>query len=111
ASATRSRRCCGRTRRGRRRRGSDDPRDRTWVDPTDRTWVDPTDRTWNDPTDRSSVDQTDQTLRFCPFIGRERSLARNAIASAISRGVMSAGELLLTSAHIFVSTEPGLMQF
>src|SRR5436853_7837042 len=52
-----------------------------------------------------------QAFRFCPFIGRDRMLARKRMASAISRGVIDAGAPPLTSAHIFVSTEPGLMQF
>src|SRR4051812_8920672 len=52
-----------------------------------------------------------KTCTFCPFIGRDRSDARNAIVSATSAGVMSAAAPPLASAHIFVSTDPGLTQF
>src|SRR6266568_100239 len=47
---------------------------------------------------------------FWPFIGPDRSDARNRITSATSAGVMSAGDPPLTAAHIAVSTDPGLTQ-
>src|SRR5438067_10544811 len=71
----------------------------------------PPDRRFASPPYSRLGTQALQAFRFCPFIGRDRMLARKRMASAISSGVIDAGAPPLASAHIFVSTEPGLMLF